>query len=220
MRKKVKVADLILDYELAPRASSAGNVDRLADAMRSGEKIPAPVVCAKTMRVNDGFHRVKAHIRVFGKASSITVNLKTYESDESFFLEAMEANTSHGANLSMLDRIHCAHVGARLGIETEKVAGALHMPADKLAKITVDRSAMDKNGRPLPLKPALSKPWHGRKLTQGQQDVNATMNANSPQYFARQLTRLLQAGVVDLEDDGTRAALDELHECLNGMSVS
>jgi hypothetical protein len=52
---------LVEDYRLYPRSEGGGaTVEQLREALRAGAKFPPLRVCAKTLRVIDGFHRKAA----------------------------------------------------------------------------------------------------------------------------------------------------------------
>ncbi len=80
---KIAIADLVEDMTIYPRQHiDDEHVRRLATALRAGETLP-PLVAGKASphRVTDGFHRKRAHHRVFGPTAHVEVELRDYVSD-------------------------------------------------------------------------------------------------------------------------------------------
>ena len=105
--KKMKAAQLVLDFGLYPRNNvDEHNVKNLVDALAAGTELPPVIIDRKSKRVVDGFHRVRAHLRLFGDNAEIDVITKNYKNDAELFLDAMRYNASHGAKLDTCDRPH------------------------------------------------------------------------------------------------------------------
>lgn len=212
--RKMKAADLILDFNLYPRNSIDGhNVNSLVDALASGIELPAVIIDKTSKRVVDGFHRVKAHIAFFGEdKAEVMVAEKQYRSERNMFLDAMRYNASHGAKLDSCDRTHCLLVAERLKIPTEDVAGALHISVDKLAALRVDRTA--KAGSLIvPLKRTIQ--WKaGSTLTKEQVSANTRLSGMNQQFYANQLITLIESDLLDPSDDLLMERLRLLHRLL------
>ena len=98
------VSGLVLDRELSPRERLGSNhVRQLAEALRAGATFPPIVVQRGTSRVVDGFHRVEAHRRVYGREALVEVVEKEYVDDGELFLDAVRLNAAHGSRLAPYD---------------------------------------------------------------------------------------------------------------------
>lgn len=214
--RKMKVAELILDFDLYPRNNvDTHNVKNLVDALAAGAELPAVIIDRKSKRVVDGFHRVRAHLRHLGEDAEIEVIEKTYTNDAAMFLDAMRYNASHGAKLDPCDRNHCVIIAERLSIPLEAVAGALHMPVDKLGALHNDRTATS-GSLSVPLKRTVQH-FSGRKLNKRQVEANDRLSGMNQVFYANQLIELLESKMLDLSDDKLLVRLQRLHELLDGV---
>lgn len=211
--RHLKAADLILDFDLYPRGSiDAKNIRDMAEALAAGAELPPVVICRKTKRVVDGFHRLKAHMRVYGEDAMIDVMEKVYKTDSDLFLDAARLNGGHGAKLQPFDRVHCCLIAERLKIPLEDMAGALHMTVDKLASLAADRTAT--SGRlHIPIKRTI-RHMAGRRLTKRQREANDRLTGMNQLLYVNQLLELIDADLLDLEDENLMAGLRELSERL------
>lgn len=219
LMRKVKAADLILDFDLYPRNSiDSHNVNSLIDALASEGELPPVVIDKRSRRVVDGFHRVKAHIAFFGEdKAEIMVAEKQYRNEREMFLDAMRYNASHGAKLDSCDRTHCLLVAERLKIPTEDVAGALHIAVDKLAALRVDRTARS-GALTIPLKRTIQ--WKaGTALTKEQVSANTRLSGMNQQFYVNQLITLLETDLLDTSDEILMTRLQTLSNLLKKTLV-
>ena len=88
--KKMKAAELVLDFDLYPRNSlDPHNVKNIIEAISSGIELPPVIADRKSKRVIDGFHRVRGNLRLFGDDAEISVIEKDYRNEAAMFLDAM-----------------------------------------------------------------------------------------------------------------------------------
>jgi len=215
--KTLKAAELVLDFDLYPRNNvDSHNVRNLVDALASGAELPAVIIDRKSKRVVDGFHRVRAVIQHGGPNSEITVIEKTYKDDGELFLDAMRYNSSHGAKLDPCDRSHCAIIAERLSLSLDAVAGALHMPADKLGELVQSRTAKGAGGLSIPLKRTISH-FAGRKLNKHQEEVNSRSSGMQQSFYANQLIDLIESKLLDTSDEKLLDRLRKLNELLDDV---
>ena len=211
--KTLKASTLVLDFDLYPRPQVDGkNVSDMVEALTAGAELPPVVICKKTKRVADGFHRVKAHVRLYGPDARIPVTERTYKDDVALLTDAIRLNASHGKRLSTIERVRCVHLGKQFGMTVEAVAEALSMPTDTLESLAVDRTATF-GKQEIVLKPAMRHKSGGR-LTKAEHKANAKLNANGPRYFAERLVDLIEANAIDEDDEGLAKALDRLRNAL------
>lgn len=217
--RKMKAAELVLDFDLYPRNNvDSHNVKSLSDALVAGMELPPVIIDRKSKRVIDGFHRVKANIRVYGDDCEIEVVEKSYKDDGDMFLDAMRYNASHGAKLDQCDRTRCTIIAERLSIPLDAVAGALHMPVEKLGELKVDRTATA-GGLSIALKRTI-RGFAGRKLTKRQVIANERLSGMNQSFYANQLIELVESGMLDVDDENLMDRLRHLHGLLDGVLVS
>lgn len=212
--RKLKAAEVVLDFDLYPRNNvDPHNVRTLCDALASGAELPPIVICKKSKRVADGFHRVKAVLKFFGDDAEIEVVERTYKSDADLFLEAMRYNASHGCKLDPCDRTHCLIIAERLSIPLDSVAGALSVPADKLGSLMQDRTATS-GGLTIPLKRTL-RHKAGQKLNKRQREANDRLSGMNQVFYVNQVIELIEADLLDIGDDSLMQRLSHLQSLLS-----
>lgn len=217
--KQMKAAELVLDFTIYPRNNvDSKNVSMLVEALAAGAELPPVIIDKKSKRVADGVHRTKAYLKYYGDDASIPVIEKSYKSDGEMFLDAMRYNAAHGARLDPCDRTHCVIVAERLGLTLDLVAGALHMPADKLGSLKNDRTATY-NRLAVPLKRTV-RHMAGKQLTQRQNEANTKLSGMDQSFYANQLIELIESKMIDLENESTLNALKKLHELLGSLLVA
>lgn len=215
--KTMKAAELVLDFDLYPRNNvDQHNIKNLVDALAAGAELPPVIIDAKSKRVIDGFHRVRATIRFGGDDATIAVIQKTYRNEGDMFLDAMRYNATHGAKLDSCDRTHCVIIAERLRIPMEAVAGALHMPADRLGELHNSRTAVDAGGLSLPLKRTMQH-MAGRKLNKQQIAANERSSGMNQVFYVNQVIDLIEAKLLDTSNDKLLDRLRVLHELLDGV---
>lgn len=199
--KTIKAAEIVLDFDLYPRNNvDSHNVRNLVDAMAAGAELPPVIIDRKSKRAIDGFHRVRAKIQFAGPDATIEVIEKSYADEKEMFLDAMRYNSAHGAKLDTCDRVHCAIIAERLQIPLDAVAGALHMPADKLGELHVARTAVGAGGLSLPLKRTVQH-MAGRKLTKNQIAVNERSSGMNQVFYVNQIIDLCESKMLNLDDN-------------------
>lgn len=215
--RKLKAAELVLDFDLYPRNNvDSHNVRTIADALATGTEMPPVIICKKSKRVVDGFHRVRAHLQHFGEDAEIQVIEKTYRTEADMFIDAMKYNAGHGAKLDPCDRTHCIIIAERLNIPLESVAGALNMPVEKLGNLKDTRTAKSGGGLCVPLKRTVMQ-FAGRRLTKRQEEANKKLTGMNQALYANQLIELIESDMLDMENENLMERLRVLHELLGGV---
>lgn len=214
--RKMKAAELILDFDLYPRNNvDSHNVRALSDVISEGGELPPVIADKKSKRVVDGVHRVKATIKVFGADAEIAVIEKVYKTEADMFLDAIRYNASHGAKLDTCDRTHCLIVAERLGIPADSVAGVLHIPIVKATRLLSGRTARMGN-LTVPLKRTIQHKA-GMKLTKRQQEANENLSGMRQVFYVNQLIELIESELIDLSDERLVERLIKLRELLDGV---
>lgn len=218
--KRIKPAELVIDLTIYPRMNvDPGNVKRLMEAHLAGEELPPIIIDKKSRRVIDGVHRLKMYLAAMKDDEEIEVVEKSYPNEAAMFLDAMKYNASHGAALDRCDRTHCAIIAERLSIPLEAVAGALHMPLEKLGELRVHRTAKDAGGLTIPIKQTI-RHMAGKKFTKRQEEANDRLSGMNQSFYANQLIELIESKMLDMEDDKLLDRLRHLHGLLEGVLVS
>ena len=216
--KTMKCAELVLDFDLYPRNNvDSHNVTNLCNALSAGIELPPVIIDKKSKRVVDGFHRVRAHLRLYGENATIQVIDKAYKSEADMFRDAMRYNATHGAKLDPCDKTHCCIIAARLEMPLHDVAAALNMPLTALQSLKVERTGYDRAGQPLPLKNTIRARFSGKRLNKRQEEANSRLSGMNQQFYANQLIELIESEMLDTEDANLMERLTLLNKLLDGI---
>ncbi len=128
----------------------------------------------------------------------------------------MRYNGTHGAQLDTCDRTHCVIISERLGISLDDVAGALHMTIDRLANLKTSRTAVGTGGLTIPIKQTFRR-FAGQKFTKRQQESNLRSSGMNQVFYANQLIDMIEAKLLDMEDERLIERLRVLHDLLDGV---
>lgn len=218
--RKMKASEIVLDFDLYPRNNiDQGNVKTLIDAIIAGEELPPVIIDKKSKRCVDGFHRIRAYLRHFGEEARICVVEKTYRNDAEMFLDAMRYNANHGAKLDPCDRTRCTIIAERLSIPLDAVAGALHMPVQKLGKLQNERTAKSGGGLTIPIKRTFLH-MAGRKFSKRQEEANTKSSGMNQVFYVNQVIDLIEAKMLDTEDENLLLRLRHLSDLLEELLVA
>lgn len=214
MTQHLPASTLILDYTIYPRHQiDEANARQIGQAIEAGEDLPPVIIDRKSLRVIDGFHRVTATLR-HDPAAQIEVLRVGYANDGEMFLDAVKRNARHGVGLTSYDRARVVTIADEFKLTREAVAQALAQPLATLDKIKISRQAKTTDGRTIQVKRPLKR-LAGTIVTPEHESVNRRSSGWSARFHANQITMLLDADLVDLEDETEREALNRLLDCLN-----
>ncbi len=225
--KKMKLADLVFDFELYPRAQvDSQHVGQIAEAIAAGAELPPIVIDKKTKRVVDGFHRGRAYRRLFGDNADIEVEEREYGTDAEMFIAAMVYNAGHGRNLTTFDRTHCIIRAERLKIEPAEIASALNLTVDRIGTLHTSRVGHLKSRRgrgngavSVPLKRTIAH-MAGRTLTKQQSATNQKLGGMNQAFYVNQLILLIENELLDTDNDELMGRLNKLHSLLDSVCAS
>ena len=197
---------LVEDYRLYPRAEVDGStVEQFREALRAGAKFPPLRVCAKTLRVIDGFHRKVAYEREH--ATHVLCALEEVADDVDLFRRAAAANASHGRRYSVDDYATAVRLAKRLGLTREQISADLLLPLDRVEKL--ERISAGR-GAPAPLERNIPKP----KPAKASKLVEKSMDTISQLTWTTSLLRCIREGHVNEKSEELRAHLEELSTAL------
>lgn len=230
------VSKVILDFDLYPRASiDSQHVGHIAEAYAVGTELPPIIVDRKSKRAVDGFHRVRAYIRVKGSDALIPVVYKTYKSEGALFLDAMRYNANHGRMMSTYDRTHCIIKAHEFDIKPEIIASTLHMAVEKVGKLWAERTSdhelrtdapgarRDRKARgkkkvieKIAIKQTI-KHKAGKTLTKKQVEVNEKLQGMPQSFYVNQLIMLVESDLLDVDDEDLMLNLARLCKMLKKL---
>ena len=198
--RTLPIDELVEDYRLYPRAEVDGaTVEQFREALRAGAKFPPLRVCAKSLRIIDGFHRKTAYERE--KATQVLCALEDVADDRDLFCRAAQANASHGRRYSVDDYATAVRLAKRLGLTREQISADLFLPLERVEKL--ERISAGR-GAPAPLERNIPKAGGKSKL------VEKSMDTISQITWATSLLRCIREGHVNEQSEELRAQLEEL----------
>lgn len=212
--RMVKTSKLVLDYDLYPREQiQSFHVRQMVEALEAGTVLPPITVDRKSKRVVDGFHRVRAYQKLYGKDAEISAILRIYESEAQMFAEAIALNTSHGRSLTPYDRARCIARAEELKMEPAVAAKALNMTVEALGRLKTERLGYFQT-KPIVLK-RTTVHLAGEEITEEQFAYNRQAGGMPPTFYINQVIAMLEADAVDWEDEKVVRVLNRLRELLD-----
>lgn len=192
----IDVGSVLIDETLYPRHKlSAQNVTYLKEAIRAGTELPPIVIDAKTRKVVDGWHRIRACQSL--KIPTIEAELRNYSSQQEMFTAAVSLNASHGYKLTVWDQIRSLLRLLELGASDEVIQQALHITPERMAKLRL-RTGTAPDGTAEPLKQS-TKQLAGKKLTKAQVEYNrGSAPGRGIASMLQQIIRALEAKAIDV----------------------
>ncbi|HEU0180318.1 MAG TPA: hypothetical protein VFV58_39280 [Blastocatellia bacterium] len=200
------------------------HVAEMKQSLKAGRTFPPIIICAKSRRIVDGFHRYKLYLSLHGKEYPVEVVTRNYKTDGELFMDAMRLNADHGRKLTNIDRIRCQLIGQKLELTVDQTAAALGVTVMKLGELRLNRLGElnvpgQKKPQPIPLKRAAAH-MSGMTLTGEQVEVNKRLGGATQTFMIRQVIDLLESGLMDLANDDVRKALERLAGLLSGKTMT
>lgn len=218
--KTVKASELIEDFAIYPRNCVwDGHVADLAESIRAGAALPPCVADAKTMRLVDGFHRRRAHVKVHGEGAPIEVMFVDYKNESAMVADAIVRNAQHGRRLTTADIARCAELAKRYKISREKLAGMLEVTREKLTGISARRTAKASNGKGTVVLRRAQESLAGKTLSKEQEEVSSHVGGHTALHHVNTLIKLIESKSLP-DDDRLFERMRYLNELLEGMLVA
>jgi hypothetical protein len=208
---------LVEDWSLYPRRQlDSSNVRDLADALKTGIELPPIVAEESTGRIIDGFHRVRAYLRVFGPDHEVEVVLKEYADEASGFSDAVRLNRSHGRKLNSSDLIRSFLRLREIGLDDDSIEQIVRIPKARVEQLSM-RVAISPAGDPVPLK---GGDGHLKGHTVNDEQIEA-LNRRLGVSYGRLARQLIDGAKEDLlpDDESFWLVLEELHQVV-GMALA
>lgn len=214
-----KLSELVLDYSVYPRREiDRYHANAILEALKGGAELPPLVICAKTLRIADGFHRHSAYKRFSDDNPEFEVQVveKDYKNDAELFLDSMRYNACHGRTLTRFDKTHCVLVAKKLHVSDKDIARILHVPTKEIKQILQVRSAL-KPGTTQELTAIKTTIKHkaGQRLTPEQEQCNDKLGGMNQAFYVNQVIMLLENDLVDWDDEKLVEKLQKLNELLD-----
>jgi hypothetical protein len=217
MRKR-KLSELVLDFDLYPRASiDTHHAAEMLHAVKGGAKLPPIIICRKSKRIVDGFHRQRVYTRLYGPDAEVDVEERNYETDADLFLDAIRYNVGHGLRMDTHDKTKCILRAKELRISATALAGVLHMDPKRIGELKATRVATAATVQaPIPLKRTIQH-MAGHQLTDGQVKANESLSGMHQLFYVRQIAMLIEN---DLLDRSNETLMDELGRLAGLLEVA
>ena len=209
---KIKISELKQSPDILEiRRVNPVIVSRYRQAMRAGEKFPNMVVQKGTNTIVQGNHRFEAYLSEYGEDHTVTVQEKAYKSDTEMIADSVHDNARHGEPLDGIGRKRAIVKLTQLGMKPEELAQLMGVSVKKIVEIGGLTVMVRGNGHK-PVKHGLEH-IVGQKVSAKDYDKHALSDRALPAYQnAEQLTRWLQNGWVDMNNERNQKALQELHD--------
>lgn len=216
-KAKLAVGSLLLDFNLYPRAEiDKYHVRELQAALEAGVTLPPLLVDTKSKRVVDGFHRVKAFLRLYGVTAKIECVLRDYLAENDMLRDAMALNSAHGRALSRYDKAHAIQLADGLGLSREDTAKALSMTVERVESLLLERTTASGEV----LKRTMAH-FAGDTLLPEQAAYNRGAGGMDQLFYIRQVIALVESNSIDWERHTVVSALRRLSEALEkALSVA
>jgi len=209
--KKLEVASLIRDYAFYPRSQTDEvTAAQYAESLALGAKFPPILVCAKTLRIIDGFTRVRACEKA--GVDEIECELVTVKDDQDLFLRAAAANTHHGRRYTPYDIRHIIQRSRELGIKQDTLCETVEIPSVRYQDL-VRGFGTTRAGAPIPLKRTIAH-MAGKQLNKKQQETNKRLGGMQQSFYANQLIDLIESDLLDVNNPLLIERLRTLHGLL------
>lgn len=218
---KVKIAELVLDYDLYPRHQIvAYNVQSIVRALRAGFSLPPVIADRKTKKVTDGFNRITAVGRVYGEGAEVEVEWRDYKSPAAMFEDAMLLNSGHGERLSSFDMARCAILAKDLGIQDAELARCLRATPEFMESLVQRKVAEGPDG-PIAIKgtfadlakaqsAAVADGRDPKVLSRRQVSANSAASGMPWWFLLDKIIGALEGGAVPVDNEKARERVERL----------
>lgn len=213
-----KLSELVLDYNIYPRRQiDRYHVNTMLEYLKGGGTLPPLVICAKSLRIVDGFHRRDAYRRISKDDPNFEVECveKTYKNDAEIFLDSMRYNASHGRTLTRFDRAHCILLAKHLRVSDRDIAKVLHVAPRDIKQMLGVRSAL-KPGDTAELTAIKTTIKHkaGQRLTEEQSECNDKLGGMNQGFYVNQIIMLIENDLIEWDNEKLVEKLQRLAELL------
>lgn len=220
---KIEIAKLIEDMSIYPRhAVDTQHVGALCDALESGAVLPPIVAEKRTLRVVDGWHRLRAYRRHIGAQGAIDVEVVDYADEAELIKDAIARNAQHGRRMDQTDRVRAVLMLKEHGVPYEQIAVVLNTTERRVnvivektaaVPVSVARKETAVIGNTMPLKGSCHH-LAGTRLSVTQATAHKTAHGVSYALLVRQLHDAVTCDLLNDEDTKLMENLESLHAAI------
>jgi ParB-like chromosome segregation protein Spo0J len=210
---QVRIENLKLDYDIYPRTQiSDAHVTAMQEAVDAGAEMPPILVCSKSNRIIDGFHRyTRAHRNA---EDTIAAILEDYPDEAAVFAAAVKANSAHGKPYSPYERAKIVRQAQDFGLEIDRLSDALNLTVDRITEIQAGFVGVGKTAAPVK---ATVSHLRGGRMTKEQSKAAEKLGGMPQRFYVEQLLILVENDLVNLADEAMMNKLQRLHEKLGDL---
>jgi hypothetical protein len=194
-------------------------VSQYRQAMRAGAKFPPLIVekIGKQFQIIAGNHRFGAYVAEYGEDHEVETDVRRYKTDADRIEDAIRDNSKHGLRLDSITRKRVVCRLSQLGRSSESIAQLLHVSVKRIEDMGGMTVVVRGQKNPQPIKHGLEH-LAGTSVTETQYKEHTAADRGVPAYTqAKQLTRWIRNGWVNMEDPKTATAIAELREVIETL---
>ncbi len=217
---KLKLSQISINEDITDlRPIDMFVVERYRQAIRTGAEFPPIVVAGKGYGIVSGNHRYTAYLAELGEDAEVEVVRREFKTRRDMLEFAAGENMKHGSPMTGITRRRFALAIAAEGASLAEVARLFNVPertlelwGTRVVRVFGKGKGRDGTTQPIKFGPDLET---GQRVTSEQYTthIKRDMGASGRQ-MALQLARWLRAGWIDMTDERTAAAMDELRAAL------
>lgn len=216
--KKVKVGELKFSEELLSlRKINPFVVCKYRQAMRVGDEFPPMIIDKATNEIVSGNHRATAYLEEFGEDYLVPCEFETYASEADKIKRFAEENARHGMALDGISKRAIAIKLSGLGTSPDDIAKIFGVSVKSVLEwgeqsVYVIGNTGKTGMKTLePIKNGLPDSVRGTTITREEYGEHRNVDLGIPDHrLAEQLVRHLRSGWVNMDDDRTRDAMENL----------
>ena len=219
----IKLSDIVIDPTIQVREISTNTVSEYRQALRAGAKFPPLIIEKGTNRVVCGNHRYYAFKGVLAPDAAVNCTYETFKSEADLIKRAASDNSKHGRPLSTWDKKRVVMRLGDQGVDKDEIAAVLSVPINKVEEwagmtvVVVGGTSKKQMRRSEPVKHGLEH-MAGKEIPETQYEEHADRDRGVPaKNLAASLTRWINNGWIDTDDDKTMANLQALYDALGGL---
>ncbi len=218
---KKRVGDLVIDEKLTElRPINIYFVSRYRQAIRHGAVFPPMIVEKGSNRVVSGNHRLTTYLEEFGEDHEVEVIEKNFKDEAAVIRCFAEENSKHGNPLSGYSQKYITQKLLEYGDDPETVARVLNIPVKKVQNLGGMNFVVVGQGKKKERKPMKHGLEHkaGSTVKAKVYETHKKHDRGVPaKTQADQLTRWINNGWIDTEDENTINSLWDLYAALEQM---
>lgn len=219
--RNVCVKDVVPDPKYqAMRILDEHIVNQYRQAMRQGNQFPVMILEHGTYRLCSGYHTLEAYLQEYGPDYKTRAEVRKFKNEEEFVSTFVDQNARHGHRFSGKEIHLLSKYMSDLGMNDNIIAKLFCRNESYVFNwrdlgVTVYPSGRENMQgivyKDMPVKSGVHIP-KGAVMAEDEYDAHMNADLGIPvAKLANQISRNLEAGIVDLKDKGTVDSLIHLH---------